>query len=143
MQHSNYFLNLIRCVEGSEFLIEEVDADDGKIYNYSDLGCQDWPLEFVEQTQKGCGRENRDLLIEIGFAVSNHLSKVLITACLDRTTYQSLWSRHVVPKVIDQRNFYGDMPYFSDDGLYDFQLEVYKYYTKDMQRYLNPFDITC
>ena len=27
------------------------------------------------------------------------------------------------------------MPYFSDDGLYDFQLEVYKYYTKDMQRY--------
>ena len=53
---------------------------------------------------------------------------------LDPTTYQSLWSRHVVPKVIEQRNFYGDMPYFSEDELYDFQLDVNTYYTKNMQR---------
>jgi len=49
--------------------------------------------------------------------------------------YQSLWSRHVVPSVIDTRDYGVDMPYFSDDGLYDFQLEVYNYYTKNMQRY--------
>lgn len=89
-------------------------------------------------TAKGspCGPAHMDgSLIEIGFAVSNNVAnKVLITSCLDGKSYQSLWSRHVVPKVIDQRNFYGDMPYFADDALYDFQLEVYKYYTRAMQR---------
>lgn len=37
---------------------------------------------------------------------------------LDPTTYQSLWSRHMLQKVIDQRNHAGDMPYFSEDELY-------------------------
>lgn len=122
-----------KCVGGSEFLIEELG---NQSYDYSDLGCNDWPMETVME-KKGvtCGPGDRGTLIEIGFAVSNNLpNKVLITSCLDPTTYQSLWSRHVVPKVIEQRNFYGDMPYFSDDLLYDFQLEVYNYYTKNMQR---------
>ena len=58
---------------------------------------------------------------------------------LDPTTYQSLWSRHMLQKVIDQRNHAGDMPYFSEDELYDFQLDVNTYYTKNMQRYLSKF----
>lgn len=73
-------------------------------------------------------------MIEIGFPITISATKVLITTCLDTTTYQSLWARHVVPKQIAQRNTYGNMPYFSDDGLYhDFQVEVYNYYTKIMQ----------
>ena len=47
---------------------------------------------------------------------------------LDPTTYQSFWSRHMLQKVIDQKNHAGDMPYFSEDELYDFQLDVNTYY---------------
>lgn len=127
---------IFRCVGGSSFLIEDLDNAE---FDYTDLGCADWPAETVDAKKSGVScssASNSTELIEIGFAVGNNFSnKVLITSCLDQRTYQSLWSRHEVPKVIDQRNYYGDMPYFSDDGLYDFQLEVYKYYTKDMQRY--------
>jgi len=121
------------CVSGSEFLIEDLN---NLIYDYADLGCNDWPKETVtEKEGESCGPDNIGKVIEIGFAVSeNNPNNVLITSCLDPTTYQTFWSRHVVPKEIDQRNFHGDMPYFSDDGLYDFQLEVYLYYTKNMQR---------
>ena len=69
-------------------------------------------------------------MIEISFAVSQSSSKGLIASCLEMTTYQSLWSRHVIPKQIDQRNPGGNMPYFLDDGLYDFSMETYMYYTK-------------
>ena len=45
----------------------------------------------------------------------------------------------MLQKVIDQKNHAGDMPYFSEDELYDFQLDVNTYYTKNMQRYLSKF----
>ena len=77
-----------------------------------------------------CGPNNESKLIEISFAVSQSSSKGLIASCLEMTTYQSLWSRHVIPKQIDQRNPGGNMPYFLDDGLYDFSMETYMYYTK-------------
>ena len=87
--------------------------------------------EIWSRWPKGsCGPNNEATLIEINFAVSQSLSKVLIASCLDMTTYQSLWSRHVIPKQIDQRNPGGKMPYFSDDGLYGFILETYVYYTR-------------
>ena len=100
-------ISISRCVSGSEFLIEDLNQS----YDYADLGCIDWPLETVTE-KKGvpCGPaasagsdagSGEGTLIEIGFAVSNNLpNKVLITSCLDPTTYQSLWSRHVVPKVL-------------------------------------------
>jgi len=116
-----------KCVGGTEFSI------DGTNYQYKDLGCDDWPLETIVENGS-CGNDGSATLIDIGFPVSPDTTKALITSCLEKTRYQSLWSRHVVPKVIDQRNPGGDMPYFSDDGLYDFQLEVYEYYTKNMQR---------
>ena len=126
-------MGFFRCVSGTVFLVVDLNQE----YDYKDLGCADWPLETVTDTGKPCGpADSSDTsLIEIGFAVSSEMSnKVLFTSCLNKVTYQSLWSKHVVPSVIDQRTYYGKMPYFSDDGLYDFQLEVYNYYTKNMQR---------
>jgi len=119
-----------KCMSATEFKIEELG---NKTYSYKDLGCSDWPLETV-MPKGSCGPNNESTLIEISFAVSQSSSKVLIASCLEMTTYQSLWSRHVIPKQIDQRNPGGNMPYFLDDGLYDFSMETYMYYTKDLQR---------
>jgi len=118
-----------KCMSGSEFQIDEL----GKSFNYKDLGCSDWPIETVEP-KGSCGPNNEAVVIEISFAVSQSSNKVLIASCLDMTTYQSLWSRHVIPKQIDQRNTGGNMPYFTDDGLYGFLWETYTYYTKNIQR---------
>ena len=112
-------------MSGSEFQIDEL----GKSFYYKDLGCSDWPIETVEP-KGSCGPNNEAVVIEISFAVSQSSNKVLIASCLDMTTYQSLWSRHVIPKQIDQRNTGGNMPYFTDDGLYGFLWETYTYYTK-------------
>ena len=46
-EYPNSYLSLLppnRCVGGSEFLIEELG---NQSYDYSDLGCNDWPMETV------------------------------------------------------------------------------------------------
>ena len=63
-------------------MIEDLD----QVYDYADLGCNDWPKETVaEKEGVSCGPNNAGRVIEIGFAVSNNLqNNVLITSCLGK-----------------------------------------------------------
>ena len=47
-------------------MIEDLD----QVYDYADLGCNDWPKETVaEKGGVSCGPNNRGKVIEIGFSM--------------------------------------------------------------------------
>ncbi|CAB3367329.1 Hypothetical predicted protein [Cloeon dipterum] len=112
---------LLTCVDGDTFSDEL-----GNTYLFNLLMCTTTPTQTARRVAgASCGNNSSNSVVEIGFEISNGNFYSLLEICFNEVTYDSLYSKNIMPPEIDGRQTtLPDPDFFKDDTFYPPNLDL-------------------